>query len=197
MLLLVRRLNLQLGRDDLIVRDRGDEFVLLIQDQDVAAVTALLTGIRRPFMLNEHRVTMTASLGLAVFPGDGLEADTLMRHAQQAMYRAKQSGRNNVSRFDAGRIAAFSAALDSDGASSRPSTRVSLHALPAADRHDDLGGGRFRGVMRWQHPERVLPPAEFLPSIEGSGLEQALGEWVLQSVLDQLACWRGRSLRYR
>ncbi|MGM0784253.1 MAG: diguanylate cyclase [Pseudomonadota bacterium] len=193
MLLLVRRLNLQLGRDDLIVRTGGDEFVLLIQDQDVAAVTSLLAGIRRPFMLNEHSVTMTASLGLAVFPGDALEADTLMRHAQQAMYRAKQNGRNTLSRFDAGQDRRLQRCLSQRRRIEQAidAGELCMHYQPQIDMTTSTVVG-FEALVRWQHPDRgLLPPAEFLPSIEGSGLEQALGEWVLESVLDQLACWRG------
>ncbi|WP_163557509.1 EAL domain-containing protein [Halomonas sp. NO4] len=198
-LLLVQRLNRQLGREDLIVRTGGDEFVLLIHDSEGDGIAEqLLTQIRRPFVLGKRTTSITASLGMALFPPDDREADMLLRHAQQAMFRAKQSGRNTVSRFDAGQDRRLQHCLSQrrrvEQAIAENELRV--HYQPQIDMSTSAVVG-FEALVRWQHPERgLLAPAEFLPLIEGSWLEQALGEWVLKAVLDQLGCWtrEGREL---
>lgn len=149
-------------------------------------------------MIDKRSVEITASLGAASFPIDNVQADGLLRHAQQAMFRAKQAGRNTFQYFDPGhdrrvqRCQAerrrFTEALDND--------ELCLHYQPQVDMAQARVVG-FEALVRWQHPEKgLLAPAEFLPLIEGTELEHALGEWVLRAVMKQLACWReeGRQL---
>ncbi|MGM0535194.1 MAG: diguanylate cyclase domain-containing protein [Pseudomonadota bacterium] len=193
MLALIQRLNRTLGAEDLIVRMGGDELVLLRHAADEAADQALLETIRRPFHLGGRSVTITASLGVASFPMDDVEADVLLRHAQQAMHRAKQNGRNTLSRFNPGqdrqrqrcqaRRRRFEQAIRRD--------ELCLHYQPQIDMATARVVG-FEGLVRWQHPEQgLLAPGEFLPLTEGTWLEILLGEWVLEAVLAQLACWQG------
>jgi diguanylate cyclase (GGDEF)-like protein/PAS domain S-box-containing protein len=193
---LAQRLNGQLGREDLVVRTGGDEFVLLMHDVvDIGVFERLLEVIREPFQLGGRSLTISASLGIASFPADELEADVLLRHAQQAMYRAKQSGRNTLTRFDTGQDRQlqrcqiqrrrFEQAIVND--------ELCLHYQPQVDMATAQVVG-FEALVRWQHPERgLLAPAEFLPLIEGSWLEAILGEWVLRTALEQLACWNDAS----
>ncbi len=191
---LAQRINRHLGREDTIVRTGGDEFVLLLHDiADETLLEDLLRVIREPFVLGDRSIAVTASLGVASFPTDNVEAEGLLRHAQLAMYRAKQSGRNVIHRFDPG--------LDQQMQQSQARRRrfeqaisrneLCLHYQPQVDMQTAEVVG-FEALVRWQHPEQgLLPPAEFLPLLEGTWLEQALGEWVLQAVMQQLAMWRG------
>ena len=193
MVTLAQRLNGRLGREDLVVRTGGDEFVLLMHDiADASVFEQLLEDIRRPFRLGGHSLVISASLGVANFPVDEIEADVLLRHAQQAMYRAKQNGRNTLIRFDPGqdrqlrrcqtqRRRIEQAIVDNE---------LCLHYQPQVDMATAQVVG-FEALVRWQHPEKgLLAPGEFLPVIEGTWLEAVLGEWVLKTALEQLACWK-------
>lgn len=193
MVALAQRLNGQLGREDLVVRTGGDEFVLLMHDiADVTVFEQLLENIRRPFRLGGHSLVISASLGVAGFPDDEVEADVLLRHAQQAMYCAKQNGRNTLTQFDPSqdrqlrhcqtqRRRVEQAIVDDE---------LCLHYQPQVDMATARVVG-LEALVRWQHPEKgLLAPAEFLPVIEGCWLESVLGEWVLKTALKQLACWK-------
>ncbi|WP_238984335.1 sensor domain-containing protein [Billgrantia kenyensis] len=193
MLLLAHRLNRQLGEQDLIVRTGGDEFVLLLNDlESDSAIKRLLEVIRQPFTLSKRPVALTASLGVASFPIDKVEADGLLRHAQQAMFRAKQMGRNNFQRFDPGQDRRIQRSQAQRRRVQQAIDRgeLILHFQPQIDmtRAEVVG---VEALVRWQHPEKgLLAPAQFLPLIEGTWLEHALGEWVLATVMQQLACWK-------
>ncbi|MBB3182850.1 diguanylate cyclase (GGDEF)-like protein/PAS domain S-box-containing protein [Halomonas fontilapidosi] len=193
-LALIQRINRSLGRDDLIVRMGGDELVVIRHNvTDDTTFQALLETIRQPFHLAGRSVTITASLGVASFPMDDVEADVLLRHAQQAMYRAKQNGRNTLAHFNprqdkqvqrcqAQRRRIEQAILCDE---------LCLHYQPQVDMATAKVVG-FEALVRWQHPEEgLLGPGEFLPLTEGTWLEILLGEWVLKAVLEQLACWQG------
>ncbi|PMR77701.1 sensor domain-containing protein [Billgrantia endophytica] len=193
LVLLAERLGHYLQNDDMVMRTGGDEFVLLMQRMaDDTALQALLEVISRPFTLGDRQVRVTASMGVSCFPNDQAEGDSLLRHAQQAMYRAKQNGRNILSRFDPRHDRQvqqfmverrrFERAIDQD--------ELRLHYQPQVD----MATGQVVGVealVRWQRPgEGLLAPHTFLPLIEGSRLEEALGEWVLRTALTQLDRWQ-------
>jgi EAL domain-containing protein (putative c-di-GMP-specific phosphodiesterase class I) len=142
-------------------------------------------------VLQGERVTVTASIGTTLFPLDRSDPDTLLRHADQAMYAAKQSGRNRVQIFDS---AQELAARDRQQRLLRLRQALAdgefvLHVQPKVHMRE----GRVIGaeaLARWQHPdEGLLPPARFLPLIEGSDLEIAFGEWVVHRALAQLDAW--------
>lgn len=192
MLLLAQRLSRLLGIEDLLVRTGGDEFVLLLNDSDDdATLHRLLDAIRKPFRFNKQPIAITASLGVASFPADNAEGDGLLRHAQQAMFRAKQAGRNTFHRFDPGqdRRVQRSHAQRRRIEKAIEKEELCLYYQPQVDmaRAEVVG---FEALVRWQHPEAgLLAPGEFLPYIEGTRLEHLLGEWVLRAVLQQLSCW--------
>jgi len=181
---------------DTVARLGGDEFVLLLSslselhecDLALSRVSAALT---QPFQVSGESVTISASIGVTLYPHDGSDADTLLRHADQAMYVAKQAGRNRHHLFDPEKdrrarrrredIARIRQALEA--------REFVLYYQPKVD----MRQGRVVGaeaLIRWQHPERgLLLPQEFLPAIEGSELAIDLGNWVIGTALDQLTAW--------
>src|SRR5690554_1163056 len=192
MRLLGRRLVDHLGADDQVVRTGGDEFVLLLTDSgDDAMLNRLLNRLRQPMVLDRHRVALTASLGVASYPADSAGPDRLLRHAQQAMFRAKQAGRNLFLRFDPGldRELQHCQAQRQRIEQAIHQGELRLHFQPQVDmaRGEVVG---LEALVRWQHPDQgLLAPMEFLPLIEGTPLERTLGEWVLGEVMRQLVLW--------
>lgn len=189
----VDRLNQLLRASDTVARLGGDEFVLLLEDvQGNTVLERILEAIRAPFVLGRERVSVSASIGVTLYPEDKSDPDTLLRHADQAMYRAKQRGRNCIQYFDAG----------IEDAQRRRKQRTERLALALKQREFvlhyqpqvDINRGRLVGLealIRWQHPERgLLLPAEFLDDIEGTDLEVDLGQWVIDSALAQLRICR-------
>lgn len=192
-----QRLKACVRGGDTVARLGGDEFVLLLSgladihecDQALNRISASLT---RPFAITGEEVTISASIGVTLYPHDGSDADTLLRHADQAMYVAKQAGRNRHHLFDPendrrARRRREDIARISEGLAAGEFT---LHYQPKVD----MRQGRVVGaeaLIRWQHPEhgRLLLPQEFLPAIEGSEQAIELGNWVIRSALDQLASW--------
>ncbi|HAA45061.1 MAG: diguanylate cyclase/phosphodiesterase with PAS/PAC sensor(s) [Halomonas sp. 54_146] len=192
------RLSHLLFGDDVLARVGGDEFVLLLHhgvDDDF--FEKLLTSIRQPLLIEGQTINLTASLGVTLYPNDQVQGDLLLRHANQAMYRAKQRGRDTFHYFDPNhdrqlqvrheQRQRFIDALN-DG-------ELRLHYQPQVD----MRTGKVVGVealIRWQHPEHgLLSPAQFLPIIEATTLEVDLGEWVLTEALSQLSKWQKQDIR--
>ncbi|MCX9155965.1 EAL domain-containing protein [Niveibacterium sp. 24ML] len=190
------RLRGALRGGDTVARIGGDEFVLLLRELgDFAecehALKRVLAEVSAPYLLEGEMVEVSGSIGVTVYPTDGADPDTLLRHADQAMYVAKQSGRNRYHLFDAelDRRAHVERALLGSIGIAITQNQLVLHYQPRVDLHT----GRVVGVealVRWQHPERgLLPPSEFLPQIEGHALSIALGEWVIAEAVGRLAQW--------
>jgi diguanylate cyclase (GGDEF)-like protein/PAS domain S-box-containing protein len=183
--------------DDVVARIGGDEFVLLLRtatlEESRNAVERLLKQICQPYNLGTgpEPVLITASIGATVFPLDDADPDTLMRHADHAMYSAKQSGRNGYLFFDAeldkrteARFVALGRVQDALDAN-----EFCLYFQPKVDMLLGTVLG-MEALLRWRHPERgVISPAQFLPLIENTGLIISVGNWVLQTGLEQLAQW--------
>ncbi len=196
------RLNGTLRESDSAARLGGDEFVLLLNDlRDVReckrGIERVLRAMAAHYELGSHRVTVSASVGVTLFPDDDSDADTLLRHADQAMYQAKQAGRNRYWLFDPehDRLARAQreAVTRIETALNRGEFR--LHYQPKVDmRTGEVVG--VEALIRWQHPERgLLLPAEFLPVLDGSEFARSLGEWVLREALVQLAEWNRQGLK--
>ncbi len=180
-----------------VARLGGDEFALLIRsatlEQSRRTVERVLRSVALPFELPDvmQAVTLTGSIGATVYPVDAADADTLLRHADQAMYRAKQAGRNGYLYFDA--------ELDRQKEARFEALARVQHAL--ADEQFvlyfqpkvNMRLGKVLGVealLRWKHPRHgVIPPAQFLPLIEPTPLSEEVGDWVLDKGIDQLASW--------
>lgn len=156
----------------------------------------ILNEVRKPVRLRGENVGVSASVGVTLYPEDHSDADTLLRHADQAMYLAKQRGRDCVQLFDAGVELSLQAKQEllRRLAQALEAREFVLHYQPKVD----MLQGRPIGVealVRWQHPGRgMLAPGEFLPTIEGSELEVELGEWVIRSALQQIDSWRALGL---
>ena len=183
---------------DAAARLGGDEFVLLLRagtvDEARSAVERVLRVVAQPVVVRPDTAPemVTASVGATVYPLDASDADTLLRHADHAMYGVKQSGRNGFLFFDPEH-------------SRRTEERVSAigRVQDALDRHElllyyqpkvDLKHGTvlgFEALLRWNHPEHgIVPPAQFLPLIEHTGLSARVGDHVLARALDQLETWQ-------
>ncbi len=156
------------------------------------ALERILDAMAAPFTLDSGDVQISASLGATIFPTDDADPDTLLRHADQAMYRAKQEGRNRFHVFDARHDRAVSVLREEVVQLTRAlkAGEFVLYYQPKVD----MRLGALLGVealLRWQHPERgLLLPADFLGLVEGSEHEVALGRWVIQAALLQMRAWR-------
>ena len=194
------RLRACLRGSDTAARLGGDEFVLLIKADDFgdceAVLLRVLTSIAEPYAVAGVAVEISASIGVTLFPQDGDDPDTLMRHADQAMYVAKQGGRNRYHMFDSERdrqvrahreqLSRLQAALTAG--------EFELHYQPKVDmrRGQPIGA---EALIRWRHPERgLLPPGEFLPLVEESDFAVPLGEWVIRTALAQMQSWHGAGI---
>ncbi len=193
-----RRLQANVRGGDTVARLGGDEFAVLLSglsrdDECHAALDRLIGALSAPYALGDGReVELAASIGVTVFPDDAVDPDALLRHADHAMYAARQSGKNRYRLFDARaerRIQARHETLQRL-AEALESRQFQLHYQPQVD----CRSGRCVGVealIRWRHPTRgLLPPAEFLPPIEGSELALEVGDWVIDEALSQIARWR-------
>ncbi len=197
-----RNLQHVLRGDDTLARLGGDEFVLLLSDiatpQECSLIlNRVLQAAGTPVTLEGQSVTVSASVGVSLYPTDNSQADALLRHADQAMYLAKEAGKNRYHLFDPDNdrkaqqhrkfLDVLRKALDQE--------EFVLHYQPKVN----LISGELVGVealIRWQHPERgLLAPAEFLPFIDGSELERPLGDWVIDAALAQAAAWSRQGLR--
>jgi diguanylate cyclase (GGDEF)-like protein/PAS domain S-box-containing protein len=186
---------------DTVSRLGGDEFALLIGDltsvdEGYLAYQRLLDSLGTTYRIDAHTLNISASIGVTMFPFDDADSDTLLRHADQAMYVAKQKGRNRYHLFDAEHDRLSQAEIDRRKriALAIEHDEFVMHYQPQVD----LQSGRVIGaeaLIRWQHPvEGLLPPVRFLPIVEDSELAIPLGDWVIDSVLAQAQAWHQSGL---
>ncbi len=189
------RFKAVLRDEDTLSRLGGDEFVLLLPGTDAAGAAhvaqKLVQLTQEPHQIERHELTITPSIGIALFPEDGADFDGLAKCADAAMYRAKQGGRNCF-RFHTAEIQAQSArALLLENALRRAIVRgqLQLHYQPQMSlRGDKIVGAE--ALLRWQHPELGrVSPAEFIPIAESCGLITSIGEWVLRTAMEQMKAW--------
>ena len=195
------RLQQILRTGDTLARIGGDEFVLLFCDlaqeqQCYQGLERVLSAIAQPIPIGADTVSVSASIGVTLFPRDDADADTLLRHADQAMYQAKEAGKGRFHLFDAehDRLIKANRATVQRLQRALDDREFLLHYQPKVQ----LTGGGVIGVealIRWQHPVRgLLSPAEFLPLLMGTELELALGDWVIESALHQIELWKAGGL---
>ena len=197
-----QRMKQALREGDTLARIGGDEFVALLVDLAHAldwepVLARLLQAAAAPVTLGDAVLQVSASIGVTLYPHDGADADLLLRHADQAMYLAKQAGRNRYHFFDVARDAAVATQRESLARVQLGLARHEfvLHYQPRVD----MKTGEVTGaeaLIRWRHPERgLLLPAAFLPIIDEHPLSIELGEWVISSALAQMAAWHAAGLR--
>lgn len=198
---IAQRIKRELRNSDTVARLGGDEFVLLLPGLSHVEgckhmLERLLEAISAPFMLESQNIAITASIGVSIYPSDDVDSDTLLRHADQAMYQAKQMGKNRIQIYDP--------ELDK---------RISIHQqeqqrLAVALRQEEfelyyqpkieLDSRRVIGaeaLIRWRKPGYgLVSPGEFLPLLEKTDLAVELDRWVMTTVLKQMTIWQEEGL---
>ena len=188
-----QRIKACIREDDTASRLGGDEFAILLNDiSSVNHCEQLIGRLQRtialPYKIDNDPIKLSASMGVTLYPLDNADADTLLRHADQSMYQAKQSGRNQHYLFDAlhdqlrlhqqSQLAELHEAFNNN--------QLCLYYQPKVHmRTGEVTG--FEALLRWQHPQRgLLHPSEFLPAANGAELEIRIGNWVIEQALKQI-----------
>jgi diguanylate cyclase (GGDEF)-like protein/PAS domain S-box-containing protein len=198
---IAHRLKEVLREGDTLARIGGDEFVVVMMDMEnpkdyEIVLNRLLVVAAEPVMLKQQFLRVSASIGATLYPQDSADADQLLRHADQAMYTAKQAGKNCYSLFDVAKDIATKNQRESIEhiRTALDKKEFVLFYQPKVNmRTGDIIGAE--ALVRWQHPERgLLTPAAFLPVIEEHPLSIELGDWVINDALRQIAHWRSMGL---
>ncbi|MCX8018286.1 MAG: EAL domain-containing protein, partial [Rhodocyclaceae bacterium] len=197
---IAERMRLAIREGDTLARLGGDEFVALLHDlvrpDDCApSLSRLLAAAAQPVNWQDQHLAITASIGVAFFPQkEELDAEQLLRQADQAMYVAKQAGKNRFHLYDPGHDLAVRSrhSLVEDFRRGLAAGEMALYYQPKVE----LASGRVVGaeaLLRWHHPQQgLLSPAAFLPAIESDPLAIDLDEWVIETVLRQIEDWNDR-----
>lgn len=187
---------------DIVARLGGDEFVVVTTSLG-APVDALSVArdiresLARPYVLENTPLHSSPSIGVAVFPDDGRDTDSLMKNADTAMYHAKEQGRNNVQFFTAAMNAAAAErmTLETELRTALDNQQFVLHYQPQVETQSQQLCA-VEALIRWQHPTRgLVPPMRFIPIAEETGMIEAIGAWVLDEACRQLAEWRQGGMR--
>lgn len=197
---LARRLKSAVREQDTVSRLGGDEFILLLPDTDAVGAAQVADKLLRaalwPIQVGQHELTVTPSIGIALYPQDGVDLDTLSKCADAAMYRAKEDGRNGYRFFTHDIQAQSDRTLLLGNALRRALEReqLSLHYQPQISMETGQTVGA-EALLRWNHPELgAVSPAEFIPIAESSGLILPIGEWVIRTAVQQLAHWMAHGM---
>lgn len=183
---LAARLQATVGEQHTVARFGGDEFVIVLSGVESSAasktvVEDLMRAVQQPIAVDAHEYFLTCSLGIAIFPDDANDIETLLAHADSAMYRAKEQGRNSY-RFFTAELSERSrerVRLERDLRSAIRNRELVLHYQPQIRLSDGAWIGA-EALIRWNHPTLgFLPPARFLPSAEETDLIEQLGDWTL------------------
>ena len=197
-----QRIVASIREEDTVSRQGGDEFTLLLNDiesyeQCEHAVERILYALAQPFLINDYTHLITASIGVTLYPDDNEDIDTLIRHADNAMYQAKQSGKHRYHFFDRKqeqqliqkhhRLAEIERALANN--------EMVLYYQPKVN----MVTGKVFGaeaLIRWLHPKKgLIPPLDFLPLIDGTDLELQVGDWVINHALQQMNTWMAQGIK--
>ncbi len=191
--LVADRLLEQLTGPELVARSGGDEFVLVVPEHGPPELVeqfcqTLLNAFHAPFMVNSTPLSISTSIGVAMYPNDGLLAIDLLKHADRAMYAAKHLGRNTFHFYDAGmqKEADHFVHLHHEIIKGIEQRQFFLMYQPIYD----VANQRFskaEALVRWQHPERgLIPPFDFIPVAERTGAIRPLGQWILQQAITDM-----------
>jgi diguanylate cyclase (GGDEF)-like protein/PAS domain S-box-containing protein len=191
------RLRGSIREGDTVARLGGDEFTVLVaglaSDEDALKIAhKILEAVRQPFRIDGRDLYVTTSIGIALYPADGLDAETLVRNADTAMYRAKDQGRDQCQLYTPAMNsrALERLSLESHLRQALQNDELTVHYQPVVD----LATGAVRGaeaLLRWRHPELgLMQPSEFIPLAEASGLIVSIGDWVLRQACAHMKQWR-------
>jgi diguanylate cyclase (GGDEF)-like protein/PAS domain S-box-containing protein len=191
-----KRLLESVRGEDTVSRLGGDEFALLLNDinsekECMRTLDRILHKLEMPFVINGHSHYISASIGTTLYPRDDEDVDTLLRHADQAMYQAKIAGKHRYNLFDShhDKVVTQKQLIQDQVKKALYADELTLFYQPKIN----MASGEVLGVealLRWQHPEKgLIPPLNFLPQISNTELEVEVGEWVIQQALRQLHEW--------
>jgi diguanylate cyclase (GGDEF)-like protein/PAS domain S-box-containing protein len=189
-------------KSDFIARLGGDEFVLLLEDVPDASIAAgvakkILSSLLAPVRIGRHECRVTGSIGIATYPSDATDAPTLMKHADMAMYRAKEEGKNNYQFYSAetSPLSVENLLLESHLARALERKEFAIQYQPRVDiRTSEVRGAE--ALLRWWNLELgTVSPAHFIPAAEDTGLIVPIGKWVMRTACEQNMAWQRRGLR--
>jgi len=195
------RLTDTIREGDTVSRFGGDEFVILLEGLSAQPIEAaaqtediankILSSINRPYQLASHQYNCTTSIGIALFDDHKSEVEDLLKHADIALYKAKDDGRDTLRFFDPQMQASITARvkLEKELNQAIEQKQFQLYYQPQVDHSQNLLGAE--ALIRWNHPERgLVPPIDFIPVAEQNGTILVLGQWVLDTACEQLKVWR-------
>ncbi len=197
-----KRIKANFREGDTASRLGGDEFTLLLGD--IKSITQceqmpnhILPALAQPYVIGKHTLKISASLGVTLYPNDDADLDTLLRHADQAMYQSKSAGKNQFRFFNAEqdqKLIDTYLRLDEIQQALTNNKLVLFYQPKVNMRIGEVFGAE--ALLRWVHPKKgLIQPLDFLPLIDGAKLEIKIGHWVINQVLQQLNDWNKRGIK--
>ena len=192
-----KRLTTCVRESDTVSRHGGDEFLILLSEVDQPEDAGLIaekivSSVAEPHFIAGHELTLTASVGIALYPEDGQDAQSLIMRADTAMYHAKNTGRNRVGFYmaDMEAPAVKRSSIESELRSALDKDELELFYQPTIDLETGAISGA-EALMRWRHPEKgLIPPDQFIPAAEASGLIIPMGRWALREACRKAKAWQ-------
>ncbi len=196
-----KRLTGLLRGEDTVARIGGDEFVVLLsglKDGNYSTVLAerIIETLKPAFKIDEHEIYSSFSIGIAVYPNDGLDVETLYKNADAAMYRAKVQGKNTYFMHDPEMLSVAQKRFDlkNDLHKALEEDAFVLNYQPRVDSETGICNS-LEVLLRWNHPEKgLILPGDFIPFAEEKGLMLPIGDWVFENIQKQIAAWKKEGL---